>query len=147
MRKTGMKFVAALALFTAASGPVHANDPPAPVARAAPITATTLDPALRRMMVNLGSAMLAGFAGSMAAGSPEAYDPGPLLEKTIRGALASREFNNVVDAIVAQALAGGGDGASALPPEMRALLAAGVKGLVGMARNEILREFSAGAAP
>ncbi len=147
MRKTGMKLVAALALFTAASGPVHANDPPAPVARAAPIAATTLDPALRRVMMGLGSAMLAGFAGSMASGSAEAYDPGPILEKTIRQALASREFNNAVDAIVAQALAGGGDGASALPPEMRALLAAAIKGVVGMARNEILREFSAGAAP
>ena len=146
MRKTGMKFAAALALFTAASGPVHANDPPAPVARAAPIATTTLDPALQRMLMGLGSAMLAGFAGSMAAGSPESYDPGPLLEKTIRGALTSREFNNAVDGIVARALAGA-DGASALPPEMRAMLAAAIKGVVGMARNEMLREFSAGAAP
>ena len=147
MRKTGMKLVAALAMVTAAGGAVHANDQPAPVARTAPIATTTLDPALQRMLMGLGSAMLAGFAGSMAAGSPEAYDPGPLLEKTIRQALTSREFNSAVDAIVAQALAGGGDGPSALPPEMRALLAAAIKGVVGRARNEMLREFSAGAAP
>ena len=108
-----------------------------------------IDPALQRMLMNLGTAMLAGFAQSMAAGSPEAYDPGPLLEKTIRGALTSREFNSALDGIVAQAVAGGGDGASTstLTPELRALLAAAVKGVVGMARNELLREFSAGAAP
>ena len=149
MRKTAMKLVAALTMVTAAGGPAHASDAPtpAPVARTAPNMPAAIDPALQRMLMNLGTAMLAGFAQSMAAGSPEAYDPGPLLEKTLRGALTSREFNSALDGIVAQAVAGGGDGASTLPPELRALLAAAVKGVVGMARNEMLREFSAGAAP
>ena len=148
MRKTAMKLVAALTMVTAAGGPAHASDAPtpAPVARTAPNMPAAIDPALQRMLMSLGTAMLAGFAQSMAAGSPEAYDPGPLLEKTIRGALTSREFNSALDGIVAQAVAGGG-GASTLPPELRALLAAAVKGVVGMARNEMLREFSAGAAP
>lgn len=149
MRKTAMNLVAALTMVTAAGGPAHASDAPtpAPVARTAPNMPAAIDPALQRMLMSLGTAMLAGFAQSMAAGSPEAYDPGPLLEKTIRGALTSREFNSALDGIVAQAVAGGGDGASTLPPELRALLAAAVKGVVGMARNEMLREFSAGAAP
>ena len=149
MRKTAMKLVAALTMVTAAGGPAHASDAPtpAPVARTAPNMPAAIDPALQRMLMSLGTAMLAGFAQSMAAGSPEAYDPGPLLEKTIRGALTSREFNSALDGIVAQAVAGGGDGASTLSPELRALLAAAVKGVVGMARNEMLREFSAGAAP
>ena len=149
MRKTAMKLLAALIMVTAAGGPAHASDAPtpAPVARTAPNMPAAIDPALQRMLMSLGTAMLAGFAQSMAAGSPEAYDPGPLLEKTIRGALTSREFNSALDGIVAQAVAGGGDGASTLSPELRALLAAAVKGVVGMARNEMLREFSAGAAP
>ena len=151
MRKTAMNLVAALTMVTAAGGPAHASDAPtpAPVARTAPNMPAAIDPALQRMLMSLGTAMLAGFAQSMAAGSPEAYDPGPLLEKTIRGALTSREFNSALDGIVAQAVAGGGDGASTstLTPELRALLAAAVKGVVGMARNEMLREFSAGAAP
>ena len=149
MRKTAMKLLAALIMVTAAGGPAHASDAPtpAPVARTAPNMPAAIDPALQRMLMSLGTAMLAGFAQSMAAGSPEAYDPGPLLEKTIRGALTSREFNSALDGIVAQAVAGGGGGASTLPPELRALLAAAVKGVVGMARNEMLREFSAGAAP
>ena len=149
MRKTAVNLVAALTMVTAAGGPAHASDAPtpAPVARTAPNMPAAIDPALQRMLMSLGTAMLAGFAQSMAAGSPEAYDPGPLLEKTIRGALTSREFNSALDGIVAQAVAGGGDGASTLSPELRALLAAAVKGVVGMARNEMLREFSAGAAP
>ena len=149
MRKTAMKLVAALTMVTAAGGPAHASDAPtpAPVARTAPNMPAAIDPALQRMLMSLGTAMLAGFAQSMAAGSPEAYDPGPLLEKTIRGALTSREFNSALDGIVAQAVAGGGAGASTLSPELRALLAAAVKGVVGMARNEMLREFSAGTAP
>ena len=149
MRKTAMTLLAALIMVTAAGGPAHASDAPtpAPVARTAPNMPAAIDPALQRMLMSLGTAMLAGFAQSMAAGSPEAYDPGPLLEKTIRGALTSREFNSALDGIVAQAVAGGGDGASTLSPELRALLAAAVKGVVGMARNEMLREFSAGAAP
>lgn len=147
MRKTGLKLAAAAALLAAASGGVRANDLPAPATRSTPIAPAALDPALQRMLMSLGTAMLAGFAASMASGSPEAFDPGPVLEKAVREALTSREFNRAVDGILAQVLAGGSEGGATLPPEMRGLLAAAVKGVVGMARNEVLREFSAGAAP
>ena len=145
MRSTTM--ATALALMAAASMPLQAHElpEPAPSARPAPAAPAALDPAVQRAMMSLTTTMLAGFAAGLTAGASGQFDAEPLIEKTLRQALAGRDFNNAIDSALAQAFAGGNEGASALPPEMRALLATTIKAVLAMARNEMLREASAGA--
>ena len=118
---------------------------------AAASATTALDPAIQKMLLALGSAMLANFVASASSGSLDKFDPAPMLESALKSALNSRELNAALDRLVDQSVsageAGGAPG-SALPPEMRALVKAALKGAVTMARTEIAREFApAPAAP
>ena len=112
---------------------------------AAATAATALDPAIKNMLLALGSAMLANFAASASSGSLDKFDPAPMLESALKSALNSRELNRALDRLVDQSVsAGDAAGASnpALSPEMRALVKAALQGAVTMARAEIAREFA-----
>jgi hypothetical protein len=129
-----------------------ANPAPAPLTQTA-----ALDPALQKMFMALATAMLANFAANASTGSLEQFDPAPMLESAVKGALSSRELNAALDRLVdqgmnanaaADSVTGGGTGTadSSLSPEMRALVRAALKGAVTMARTEIAREFASAAA-
>ena len=112
---------------------------------AAATAATALDPAIKNMLLALGSAMLANFAASASSGSLDKFDPAPILESALKNALNSRELNGALDRLVDQSVSAGdaaGAPNSALPPEMRALVKAALQGAVTVARAEIAREFA-----
>ena len=112
---------------------------------AAATAATALDPAIKNMLLALGSAMLANFAASASSGSLDQFDPAPILESALKSALNSRELNRALDRLVDQSVSAGdaaGAPNSALPPEMRALVKAALQGAVTVARAEIAREFA-----
>ena len=112
---------------------------------AAATATTAFDPAIKKMLLALGSAMLANFAASASSGSLDKFDPAPMLESALKSALNSRELNRALDRLVDQSVSAGdaaGAPNPALPPEMRALVKAALQGAVTMARAEIAREFA-----
>lgn len=145
-------------LIGAGAMPVQAQRAAPPVtASSATAAPAPVGPALQKMFMALATAMLANFAASASSGSLDNFDPAPVLESAVKGALNSRELNAALDRLVDQGMnAGNGAGSTAsgvpdtadstLPPEMRALIKAALKGAVTMARTEIAREFAPPAA-
>lgn len=98
-------------------------------------TAQKLDPEFQRMITILATSMLAQFAAQASKGSLDGFDPGPIIESTLRNALNSRDLQATLDRVVDQA--GNGSDGAALSPEMRSLLKVALSGIVAMVRNEI----------
>ena len=145
MRKSAraMLWRVSLAIMVAGLAPAHAAElgngmPSAPVA--AP--QATMDPALQRALSSMATTLLTSFAASLANGTSDGFDPGPAIEKTLRGVLSSAELGNLIDRVAGQVLASGGNAASDLPPELRAALALAARNLMTSARREIARELA-----
>ncbi len=147
------RIAAALLALTFAAGSwfsvaaVNAHD--APVADASrpalpkPAAASALDPALQRMFMALATSVLSSFAANAAKGSLDGFDPGPVLESTLKTVLSSRELHTAIERMVDQAGTGADNtAADGVSPEMRALMKAALSGAVSMARNEIVRELA-----
>ena len=104
--------------------------------------AAALDPALRSALDRVAVTLLTSFAASIATGSAQGFDPGPAIEKTLRGVVASGELELLVDKLVSQALAAGSGASKDLSPELRAALALTARSLVSGLRREIRRELA-----
>lgn len=113
----------------------------APPARAGTATAP-MDPALRSALTGIATLLLADFAGRMANGSTDGFDPGPALQGAMRKLLESDAAERLIDGALAQTPGSGGEGGTGLPPELRTLLAAAARAAVANARQEISREFA-----
>jgi FtsH-binding integral membrane protein len=107
--------------------------------------AASMDPALRQALTGVATALLAGFAASMATGSEGGFDPGPILEKSLRAALAGNHLDNAVDALLASALRS--EGAAGMPAELRAALVLAARAMVVGAKREVLRDLGGAARP
>lgn len=108
-------------------------------------TATRLDPEFQRLITILATTMLAQFAAQASRGTLDGFDPGPVIESTLRGALNSRELHAALNRIIDQA--GGEVEGSVLTPEMRALIKVALSGVVAMVRNEIAGSLANEAKP
>ena len=137
----------ASALFPSAAGALEAA--PA-VTTQAPASgapqAAAMDPETRRLITLLATSVLAQFAAQASKGSLENFDPGPMMESALRGALDSGAINRLIDRLVDQAGSsinanGTNDAADALTPEMRALIKVALSGAVTLAKNEITRSL------
>ena len=145
MRKSAraMLWRISLAIMMTSLAPAHAAEPgtgmpPAPVAA----RQSAMDPALQRALSSMATTLLTSFAASLANGTSDGFDPGPAIEKTLRGVLSSAELGNLIDRVAGQVLASGGSAASDLPPELRAALALAARNLMTSARREIARELA-----
>lgn len=140
-------------LFPVAAGALEAapatNAPPA-VTTPAPAPgapqAAAMDPETRRLITLLATSVLAQFAAQASKGSFENFDPGPMVESALRGAIDSGAVNRIIDRLVDQA--GSSIGANGtvsaddpFTPEMRALIKVALSGAVMMAKNEITRSL------
>ncbi len=127
----------------AATAPAHAAEPAVGAgAVSAPAAVTSLDPALQGALSRMAASLLTSFAASIASGSAPGFDPGPAIEKTLRGVVASGELDLVIDRLAGQALAAGSGAAKDLSPELRAALALAARSLVSGMRREIQRELA-----
>lgn len=145
MRKSAraMLWGGGLAIMMTSTVQAHAAEPgtalpPAPVA--APQAA--MDLALQRALSSMATTLLTSFAASLANGTADGFDPGPAIEKTLRGVLSSAELGNLIDRVAGQVLASGGNAASDLSPELRAALALAARNLMTSARRELARELA-----
>ena len=141
--------LAAMSFAVALAGGSTASAQAQRVAAPAAASAITMDPALQKMLVALATAMLTNFSASAASGSLDKFDPAPLFESALKGALNSRELNAALDRMIDQgvdagATAGAAAGAASAPfsPEMRALIKTALKSAAALARNEIARELA-----
>ena len=100
-----------------------------------PATTAKMDPELQRMIAILATSVLAQFAAHASKGSIDGFDPGPIIESTLRSALHGPEVQSLLNGLVDQA--GNGSEGANLSPEMRALLKVALTGVVAMLRNEI----------
>lgn len=131
------------------------NLPPAATTQApAPGTsqAAAMDAETRRLITLLATSVLAQFAAQASKGSLEDFDPGPMVENALRGALDSGAVNKLIDRLVDQAGssigANGTAGADdAFTPEMRALIKVALAGAVTLAKNEITRSLKDDTKP
>jgi hypothetical protein len=98
-----------------------------------------MDPALRNALAGIATVLLADFAGRMASGSSDDFDPGPTLQRAMKKLVDSDAVDRLVNSALAQSF---GDGADGLPPELRAALAIAAKAAMANVRREISREFS-----
>ncbi|MBL8380504.1 MAG: hypothetical protein JNM79_21725 [Burkholderiales bacterium] len=112
---------------------------------ARPPPQVAMDPALRQALMSLATALAVGFAANLSSGSQEGFDPGPILEKTVRNALAGNQLDQAVDALLASALKS--EGGAALPAELRVALALAAKALFANVRREALRDLGASSRP
>ena len=149
MRKSAraMLWPFTVATLMAGLAPAHAAEPGTtmPVAPAmAPAVAPSaaMDPALQRALSSMATALLTSFATSLASGSADGFDPGPVIEKTVRGVLSSAELGALIERLAGQALASGSNAAADLPPELRAALALAARNLMTHARREMARELA-----
>ncbi|MFN0161258.1 MAG: hypothetical protein ACKVQQ_08515 [Burkholderiales bacterium] len=110
-----------------------------------PKSRSAMDPALSQALTSLATALALGFAANMAAGSQEGFDPAPVLEKSLRSALGSRQLDQAVDALLASALKS--EGGAAMPVELRAALALAAKALFVNLRREALRDLADQGSP
>lgn len=134
--------ILAAGLWLAAS-PAHAAGDavlPSPAVPASP--AAAMDPALRQALTGMATLLLADFAGRMAGGSADSFDPGPALERAMGNILAGGDLDRLIDRVVGQALAGNGGAAADLPPEIRAALALAARSIIANARREMARDFA-----
>ena len=105
-----------------------------------------MDPETRRLITLLATSVLAQFAAQASKGSLENFDPGPMMESALRGALDSGAINRLIDRLVDQAgssinVNGTSGAEDALTPEMRALIKVALSGAVTLAKNEIKRSL------
>ena len=135
----GVALVLGAALPAYAAGDAGGPAPAMPAPAVSPVGA--MDPALKRALAGVATMLLTDFAGSMATGNLESFDPGPALERTLKGILARGDLDRLIDGLVAQAVAGSGSAASDVPPELRAALALAAKGMIANVRREMAREF------
>ncbi len=131
-----------MTLALAAMAPAQAADP-AVGAGTVPVPAavTSLDPALQSALSRIATSLLASFATSIASGSAQGFDPGPAIEKTLGGVVASGELELLIDRLASQALAAGSGASKDLSPELRAALALTARSLVSGLRREIRHEL------
>ena len=128
----------------AAMAPAQAAEPAVgPGAPSAPAAVTSLDAALQGALSRIAASLLTSFATSIASGSAQGFDPGPAIEKTLRGVVASGELELFIDRLASQALAAGSGASKDLSPELRAALALTARSLVSGMRREIQRELGA----
>ncbi len=128
----------------AAMAPAQAAEPAVGAgALSAPAAVTSLDPALQGALSRIAASFLTNFATSIASGSAQSFDPGPAIEKTLRGVVASGELELFVDRLASQVLAAGSGASKDLSPELRAALALTARSLVSGMRREIQRELAA----
>ena len=106
-----------------------------------PAAVTSLDPALQSALSRIATSLLASFATSIASGSAQGFDPGPAIEKTLGGVVASGELELLIDRLASQALAAGSGASKDLSPELRAALALTARSLVSGLRREIRHEL------
>jgi uncharacterized membrane-anchored protein len=97
------------------------------------------DQAMSRAMQGIATTLMLQFAASLAGGASADFDPGPAIEQTIKGVLASRELDRAIEAMLASS-AGGAD-ASGMSPQMRAALSLVLRQAVGSVRREMAAEF------
>ncbi len=146
MIKSVSRFIwcASMAMVLAATAPAQAADPAAGAgAMSSPARpAAALDPALKSALNRVAASLLTSFAASLASGSSQGFDPGPAIEKTLRGVVASGEFDLLVDKLASQALAAGSGASQDLSPELRAALALTARSLVSGLRREVQRELA-----
>ena len=143
MIKSARRFVwrTSMVLVLTGVAPAYAADPS--VAMPGPLPATNIDPALQSALNRAAASLLTSFASSIANGSTQGFDPGPAIEKTLRGVLASGELELLIDRLANQALAAGAGASKDLSPELRAALALTARSLISGARREIQRELAA----
>ena len=143
MRKSmrAMLRTVTLATLMAGQAPAHAAEPGAPIQVAPLATPAAMDPALQRALSGLATTLLTSFAASLANSSADGFDPGPAIEKTLRGVLSSAELGTLIERVASQALSSGSNAAADLPPELRAALALAARNLMANARREIAREL------
>ena len=128
----------------AAMAPALAAEPAVgPGAPSAPAAVTSLDAALQGALSRIAASLLTSFATSIASGSAQGFDPGPAIEKTLRGVVASGELELFIDRLASQALAAGSGASKDLSPELRAALALTARSLMSGMRREIQRELGA----
>lgn len=133
-----------VAMALAAMAPALAADPPAGAGvLPGPAPVASLDPALQSALNRIAASLLTSFATSMASGSAQGFDPGPAIEKTLRGVVASGELELFIDRLASQAMAAGSGASKDLSPELRAALALTARSLVSGLRREIQRELAA----
>ena len=132
---------ASMALGQASMAPACAADSDSAMPGPAPTAG--LDPALQSALNRVAASLLTGFASSIGTGSTQGFDPGPAIEKTLRGVLASGELELLIDRLANQALAAGSGASKDLSPELRAALALTARSLISRARREIQRELAA----
>ena len=145
MIKSARRFVwcTSIALVLAATATAQAADSAAGAgAMSGPAPQAALDPALQNALDRVAASLLTSFAASIATGSAQGFDPGPAIEKTLRGVVASGELELLVDKLVSQALAGGSGVSKDLSLELRAALALTARSLVSGVRREIQRELA-----
>ena len=111
-----------------------------PAAPAPAATAPAMDPALRREIGGIATALLMALGTAMASGSLDGFDPGPALERGIGRLASGPEVDALLDRVLGEALKGGQAGE--LSPEMRAALGAALRGMISMARREMARDSS-----
>lgn len=142
LAKTAVSAISIACAIVTAS-PVHAAGdagtavPPAPAGTAVP-----MDPALRNALAGIATVLLADFAGRMASGSSDDFDPGPTLQRAMKKLVESDAVDRLVNSALAQSFGAAGDGADGLPPELRAALAIAAKAAMANVRREISRDFS-----
>jgi hypothetical protein len=157
-----MKRIIATALLVATtgsaivSGTANALDA-APATPASPAVSTTstgtsaMDPETQRLITLLATSVLAQFAAQASTGTLKDFDPGPMMESALRGALDSGAINKLIDRLVDQAgssiNANGTADNAALTPEMRALIKVALSGAVMVAKNEITRSLKEDLQP
>lgn len=147
MIKSARRFVwrTSMVLVLTGMAPAYAADPSGtlPGTLPGPLPATSIDPALQSALNRAAASLLTSFASSIATGSIQGFDPGPAIEKTLRGVLASGELELLIDRLANQALAAGAGASKDLSPELRAALALTARSLISGARREIQRELAA----
>jgi hypothetical protein len=122
------------ALFT---GSLAAHAEGGVAAPAAPSAAP--DQAMSRAMQGIATTLMLQFAASLAGGGAADFDPGPAIEQTLKWALASRELDRAIDAMLASS--GGATGDGGMPPQMRAAMAMVLRQAVATVRREMAAEF------
>ena len=143
MIKSARRFVlcASMALGLAGMAPAYAADPAA--ALPGPAQVAGIDPVIQSALNRIAASLLTSFASSIATGSTQGFDPGPAIEKTLRGVAASGELELLIDRLASQALAAGSGASKDMSPELRAALALTARSLISGIRRDIQRELAA----
>lgn len=145
MRLLAKNAVSAISIACAivSASPVHAAGDAGTVGPPVPAgTTIPMDPALRNALAGIATVLLADFAGRMASGASDDFDPGPTLQRAMKKLVESDAVDRLINNALTQSFGAAGDGADGLPPELRAALAIAAKAAMANVRREISREFS-----